>query len=94
MVSLQHEPGSRSVMVTVEDDGRGFDIDKAAGPEQGHFGLQGMRERIDALTGSLVITSEPGRVTRVTAQVTVRAHDDEMEVSSFGGGVSAAESGE
>lgn len=93
MVSLKHEPGSRTVMVTVEDDGSGFDVDKAAGPEQGHFGLQGMRERIDALAGSLVITSEPGRGTRVTAQVTVRAHDVEMEVSSFGEGVHAAESG-
>jgi hypothetical protein len=33
------------VALPVSDDGNGFEPAQAAGPHQGHFGLQGMRER-------------------------------------------------
>jgi hypothetical protein len=40
-----------AVELSVRDDGRGFEPGSAVGVKQGHFGLQGMRERIKRLGG-------------------------------------------
>jgi signal transduction histidine kinase len=58
-------------MVTsaVRDDGAGFLVGSQAGPTQGHFGLAGMRERMERLGGRLEIASQPGEGTTVTAVV-------------------------
>ncbi len=58
-----------AVTLVIRDDGRGFDPATAAGPQQGHFGLQGMRERIKRLGGTITIASAPGQGTTITAQV-------------------------
>jgi signal transduction histidine kinase len=55
------------VTITVSDDGSGFDTKNAPGPQQGHFGLLGMKERLNALSGTLVIQSTPGQGTSVEA---------------------------
>jgi signal transduction histidine kinase len=53
----------------IEDDGRGFRPD-----ETGYgTGLRGMVDRLDALGGSLEITSEPGRGTIVRGRLLARA---------------------
>jgi signal transduction histidine kinase len=41
-------------------------------PSSGHFGLQGMRERVDKLGGVLSIESAPGKGTTVSVTVPVR----------------------
>ena len=51
---------------SVRDNGVGFDTANAPGADAGHFGIQGIRERIDALHGSLKITSAPGNGTKAT----------------------------
>ena len=48
----------------VTDNGSGFDPEAAPGVLQGHFGLQGIRERIQLLDGTLTIESSPGKGTR------------------------------
>ena len=48
----------------VTDNGSGFDPETAPGVLQGHFGLQGIRERIQLLDGTLTIESSPGKGTR------------------------------
>lgn len=61
--------------LTLTDDGQGFDPSAAPGPDSGgpessarsHFGLVGMRERVEALGGTLALTSAPGAGTRVEA---------------------------
>lgn len=58
-----------NVLFSVKDDGCGFDVESAPGADQGHFGLQGVRERIDALHGSLSIYSEPGRGSKVVCRI-------------------------
>jgi signal transduction histidine kinase len=58
--------GSGSTIVSVEDDGRGFEparVDRAGA----HFGLQTMRERTESVGGKLEIDAAPGRGTRVIA---------------------------
>ncbi len=57
------------VILTIEDNGRGFDPSLAAGPQSGHFGLQGMRERTLRIGGTLDIDSTPGRGTRISMRV-------------------------
>jgi signal transduction histidine kinase len=56
----------RSVVLAVEDDGRGFS--KAQRPDGG-FGLIGMRERVASLNGSLEIESKRGAGTRIAVEI-------------------------
>ena len=44
----------------MRDDGRGFDPARRAGPSEGHFGLEGVRERVRRLGGAFRIESAPG----------------------------------
>ena len=50
---------------SVRDNGRGFDPATRPGVEQGHFGLQGVSERVEFLGGSLKIESAAARGTYV-----------------------------
>jgi signal transduction histidine kinase len=52
---------------SVEDDGKGFDPATVVRSS----GMQNMRDRLEALGGSLVITSAPGRGTTILGQVPV-----------------------
>ena len=47
------------VCLTVRDNGLGFDPLTAPGPKEGHFGLQGIRERIARLDGHLAYKRLP-----------------------------------
>lgn len=49
------------ISFSVQDDGQGFDPNTAPGPAQGHFGLQGIRERLNDFNGTLRCDSEPGQ---------------------------------
>jgi signal transduction histidine kinase len=59
------------VVVTVEDDGKGFDVDETfrGAEDRGHFGVVGMRERAEAASGHLVMRSEPGKGSIVRASI-------------------------
>jgi len=60
------------MQVAIVDDGRGFDPSLEGAPRTGSFGLRCMRERAEALGGSLQIESEPRRGTRVLVQIPTR----------------------
>lgn len=55
--------------VGIQDDGCGFDPDSVAGISEGHFGLEGMRERMGRMRGSLRITSRPGEGARIDIRI-------------------------
>ncbi|MFB9884024.1 ATP-binding protein, partial [Planobispora siamensis] len=70
---LEHE-----VALDVRDDGEGFDSTGAktapaatggpeSSPREGGFGLTIMRQRVEALAGTLQIESEPGAGTGISA---------------------------
>jgi len=61
--------GPEAVEITVEDDGRGFDVEEVLRGEGAGLGLLGMRERMTLLEGSLEIASHPGGGTRLTLRV-------------------------
>ncbi len=56
-----------TVKVAIQDNGTGFDLSNHPGPREGHFGLQGMRERMKRVGGTLEVASSPGSGTSVTA---------------------------
>jgi signal transduction histidine kinase len=55
------------VRLTVHDDGVGFDVNAIDG--NGHFGLRGMKERVESIKGKLSITSQPENGTTVQLNV-------------------------
>ena len=54
------------LLFSVKDNGCGFDPENCPGDEQGHYGLLGIRERINTFEGQMKIDSAPGRGTKVT----------------------------
>jgi signal transduction histidine kinase len=52
-------------VVTVTDDGRGFDLADVQRAPGARFGLQTMRERAESVGGSLTVDTAPGRGTTV-----------------------------
>jgi len=65
-VSIKYDKGIISLVVA--DDGVGFEKSDVACLE-GHYGLIGMRERIEQIGGRLEIEASPGRGTKVCATV-------------------------
>jgi signal transduction histidine kinase len=59
-VKVTIEQDAERLGVTVDDDGRGFNVARTRG-----MGLVGMNERVARLDGVLKVDSEPGRGTRV-----------------------------
>jgi signal transduction histidine kinase len=62
------------VVLDVRDDGRGFDPARAAATPPGRaggFGLVAMRQRIESVSGTLDVESEPGLGTAISARVPV-----------------------
>jgi signal transduction histidine kinase len=60
----------KNILIEVEDNGTGFDPDKIPGPDEGHFGLIGMRERCAAINAFLDLESSPsGTLVRVRADI-------------------------
>lgn len=57
------------LLCSVADNGKGFDPENAPGVATGHFGLQGVNERIAALGGSFSIQSAPGKGTHAIIRI-------------------------
>ncbi|MBQ8124942.1 MAG: sensor histidine kinase [Kiritimatiellae bacterium] len=56
---------------SVTDNGCGFDPDDHPGVLQGHFGLQGVEERLGQIGGSMTIESETGKGARIACSIAV-----------------------
>jgi signal transduction histidine kinase len=71
-IDIELRFGIDSTDLIVVDNGRGMDAGEGAA-SGAHFGLQGVRERVDKLGGVLEIASTPGQGTRVAVTVPVRS---------------------
>ncbi len=56
-----------NLALEIEDNGQGFDFSGNVGRlvEGGHYGLAGMQERAEVIGGSLTVSSEPGKGTKI-----------------------------
>lgn len=68
-ITAAANPDSGTIEVQVADDGSGFVPGQERGPSEGHFGLAGMRERVERFGGRLDVRSTPGDGTLVEAVV-------------------------
>ena len=69
-IKIAGEMHDGTVSFSVADDGCGFDPETAPGPGQGHFGLLGIRERIEDFNGDLRVESPPGQGAKFTITLT------------------------
>ena len=60
-------------LLSVRDNGCGFDPKSCDGPLQGHFGLEGIRDRLRKLGGSISIDSCPGKGTKARIAITLKS---------------------
>jgi signal transduction histidine kinase len=74
-VTVQRRRGK--ILLTVADDGRGFDPaqvlarEEHVGVEGGHFGLRGIQDRVAMLGGKFALTSAPGEGSAMTITLAV-----------------------
>jgi signal transduction histidine kinase len=68
-VNLIIKPGE--IRLGVHDDGRGFEVPVRLGNllESRHFGLVGIRERVDLVQGTFNIVSNPGEGTSIEVRI-------------------------
>lgn len=62
----------KNLVLTIQDDGRGFDVGRVLRDGQGGIGLRNMRERMEGLGGQFTLASSPG-CTRIVATVPLPA---------------------
>jgi two-component system, NarL family, sensor histidine kinase DegS len=74
-VSLEITYQANMVKIAVNDNGVGFSVEQieAKTKESTHFGLIGMRERVELLDGRMDIESEKGRGTKVTIHIPINS---------------------
>ena len=63
-VKLNHS--EHLLSISIEDDGKGFDLDETANRKSKGMGLVFMEERIKYIDGRLFINSEKGAGTKIT----------------------------
>lgn len=71
--------GSKSIMLKIIDDGKGFDIrilQKNLRRLEGGFGIEGIRERVELIKGNIDIESAVGKGTTVTVEIPLMGSED------------------
>jgi signal transduction histidine kinase len=68
-IALEYE--AKAARLCVRDDGCGFDPSGVVASKSGGFGLVGMKERVQQMSGQFVVRSQPGQGTEVLVEVPV-----------------------
>ena len=68
-VRIAGEVHAGEMSLSVRDDGCGFDPGKRPGTGEGHFGIDGIKARLERIGGTLTIESSPGKGTKVSIQL-------------------------
>ena len=76
-VRIAGEQLPQTIRFSVQDNGSGFDPERAPGFDEGHYGLVGIRERIEELDGEFTLDSAPGRGVKATVALTMPQEKDE-----------------
>ena len=65
--------GGERLLFSVADNGCGFDPERRPTVADGHFGLQGIYDRVDSLEGDFAIDSSPGKGTKATISIRLKS---------------------
>ena len=68
-ITVQGEIVGEDLVITVSDNGCGFDVSGVGSSDDGHFGLDGIRQRVMRLNGAFTITSQPGSGTSAVIRI-------------------------
>ncbi|MFK8114390.1 MAG: sensor histidine kinase [Rubripirellula sp.] len=77
-IDLNVSPENDRVSVSILDTGVGFDVNSRRTSSDGHFGIEGMEQRIERLGGTLVIESQHGVGTIIKAVIPLREFDPKI----------------
>jgi signal transduction histidine kinase len=68
------------IVININDDGRGFDVDNVAVDAlmHGKLGLMGMRQRVHGLGGDISIVSKIGQGTKISVSIPTTAKETEL----------------
>ncbi len=69
-LNISLEQTSDAVLLTIEDDGRGFDVPR--GGDSAGLGLTTMKDRMEALGGTFVVESQKGQGTHLQATLPLK----------------------
>ncbi|MEJ0089857.1 MAG: histidine kinase [Limisphaerales bacterium] len=83
-VNIQLEFESRQVTLTIHDNGRGFVQQDAAGPNEGHFGLLGISERVKRLGGQFNLASIPDKGTTLEIRISLDVNQEALSPTLIG----------
>jgi len=72
MVSLELLKTSKGLLLKIMDDGAGFSLDDDVRALRKGMGLTGMRERVNSLSGELLLNSAPGEGVCITITVPLK----------------------
>ena len=68
------EPGR--ILFSVQENGAGFDPATCAGPAQGHFGLDGIRNRVSRFGGTFQLETAPGKGSHAVIGIPLPGHEE------------------
>ena len=74
-VAVRGALDDEQLVFTVTDDGSGFDVQSHPGIREGHFGLEGIRQRVKRLGGDVRIVSSRGKGTSVTLSFNIKGQN-------------------
>ncbi|WP_158941575.1 two-component regulator propeller domain-containing protein [Granulicella sp. S190] len=69
LIDLRYDP--KRLILVISDDGCGFNLVEKAVSKNGHFGLQGMRERAAQIHAQLIVEGVSGTGTKVMLEVPI-----------------------
>ena len=78
-VAIQIQDDDHGLLVTIQDDGTGFD---ASSIPAGHYGLLGIRERVRLARGTFDLQSEKGKGTTLKIRVPLAADGTVLKAAS------------
>lgn len=85
-ITIKVEFAKEGILLQVSDNGRGFDYEAVRESGRGaHFGLLGMRERVDLLRGKMEISSSPGKGTKISFSIPLPKEDLSSPAEGGGG---------
>lgn len=70
-VSLDISYSPQLITLTIQDNGVGFSVEATEQPQSrnSHFGLVGMKERVELIEGRMIIDSKPGQGTKIVIEI-------------------------